>query len=122
MEETEKKEPIVSYMTSGGIHGKGDFASFDLYEDGTIERWGKKIGTLGEDEVKGLIGMFEEHDFFSMDDSYTERRGFDFINYEITYAHGDRNKTVSVTDGSDAPEGFWEIRKKLYEIGMRKKR
>lgn len=114
-----ERKPIISYHTSGGFTGTGDHASFDLYEDGTIERRGKHAGKLSDEEVKDLLDLFEENDFFSMEESY-RARGCDTYIYNVTYGYGGKNKSVRVDQLSrEAPEGFWKIRDRLYEIGKR---
>ncbi|UCC18040.1 MAG: hypothetical protein JSU58_05670 [Dehalococcoidales bacterium] len=96
------------------IHGDGTV----IYEGKEfVETQGKAETTIDQEKIKQLISEFEEIDYFSLQDEYTERTITDASSAITSITIDGKTKTVEHYHGDfNAPEGLTELEDRIDEI------
>lgn len=118
------KSLVIEYRRMGGLVGFND--KLEIYDDGSVEVSGHGIRTkdrISDEKLEGLLQLFVDNDFFTMEDSYGPKSGCDLMTYDISYNHDGNSKRVTVSAEGEVPEGFRVITQELQKImyDLRKK-
>lgn len=112
----EERVLVINYQKSGGFAGVDE--RWLIYDDGHVEghdlatgdrgrAWTAEVGARA---VADLLKLIKKEGFFSFKERYfPQNLCCDRFTYRITVFNEGKEKSVTVMDGADAPEGLWRI-------------
>lgn len=115
---------IMEYSISGGVVGVNEKTIINENGFGELAHYayGQKFVIqyqLSESQLDSLKRTFDDADFFYLKNEYKPSQTVaDGFSYTITYATGDRTKTVLAEDGANYPKKLRNLLGKLHETNL----
>ncbi len=114
--------PLIVYRMKGGIAGVDTSMTISRSGGARFTSRGADTGTaqLAADELQGLIDLFNQNNFFDLQDRYAPPFApSDSETLTVTFNNRGRSKTVSVDSGATTPAGLDTILVRLLALQTR---